>query len=184
MKQKKILAIIGTAGRRDDASKLTKAHWDNMVEIALGLVNKESPDSLVSGGAAWADHVTVHLANLMAAPLPTRIILPENPRDWETTRHYHQMFSTVIGYSSLREMSQLQQLGKIRVERKGSFKERNTEVANAATEFLAMTFGNGPHPKDGGTSDTVNKLLQQGKSGWHLDLNTGKVFRLTAVTLW
>jgi hypothetical protein len=49
------LAIIGTAGRKDDAQRLTKYHFEAMCECARLLLQQFSEsdygvDSLVSGG--------------------------------------------------------------------------------------------------------------------------------------
>ena len=50
------IAIIGTAGR-DKNYPLSAKHWDfmcNMVSAEL-----DADDHLISGGAAWADHVAI-----------------------------------------------------------------------------------------------------------------------------
>jgi len=60
------VAIIGTAGRKEDASKMSAAVFERMVVHAetflhntCGLPNERVV--LVSGGSAWADHVAVKL---------------------------------------------------------------------------------------------------------------------------
>lgn len=49
-----MLAVIGTAGR-DKTVPMTRKLWDSMcTDLAARL---EPTDVLVSGGAAWADHI-------------------------------------------------------------------------------------------------------------------------------
>src|SRR5690606_1280513 len=55
------IAIIGTAGRGDDAAKLGPALFAAMVRDAAERVAAFPDPRLVSGGAAWADHVAVKL---------------------------------------------------------------------------------------------------------------------------
>jgi len=60
------VAIIGTAGRKEDARRMSKALFDRMVDHAAHqqrVVWKLPNDRvvLVSGGSAWADHVAVRL---------------------------------------------------------------------------------------------------------------------------
>ena len=60
------VAIVGTAGRRGDAYRLTAAHFTSMVSAAqclIGQVLALSPSHvhLVSGGSSYADHVAVVL---------------------------------------------------------------------------------------------------------------------------
>ena len=60
------LSIIGTAGRGDDFARLDLAVYDRMADVARSAVRRlagEGPlPTLVSGGAAWADHLAVRLA--------------------------------------------------------------------------------------------------------------------------
>ena len=60
------VAIIGAAGRRGDAHRLTAAHFTSMVSTARCIIRQVlglSPSQvhLVSGGSSYADHVTVVL---------------------------------------------------------------------------------------------------------------------------
>jgi len=172
------LAIIGTAGRGDDAAKLTKGHFDAMVLCAANLLFRNQCNAIVSGGAAWADHVAIRLCQEGDSRgweiISLELRLPGTGVDVSTAIRYHSRFSAVIGRNTWKEVQEVYKLGVpfCRVIQRGSFKDRNMSVANAATHFLAMTFGNGPCVKDGGTKDTVRKMLAQGKTGWHLDLNT------------
>lgn len=79
----------------------------------------------------------------------------------------------MIGQPTWKEVMDVKDLHK-----HGGFKDRNTLVANAADVFLAMTFGNKREVRDGGTKDTVIKMLERPSTvtGYHLDLNTCKLY--------
>jgi hypothetical protein len=52
------------------------------------------------------------------------------------------------------------------------FKERNTQVAQDADVLIALTFGDGPSLKDGGTRDTMEKFLRRRHgTSFHVDLH-------------
>ena len=60
------VAIIGTAGRRDAAGRLSAAHFTAMVSLARTIIERvlllhPSQVHLVSGGSSYADHVAVAL---------------------------------------------------------------------------------------------------------------------------
>lgn len=162
----KTLSIIGTAGRAEDGPKLTKDHWTRMIDAALTVIEREKPTALVSGGAAWADHVAVHIHQ--AIGIPTSIIIPKNPDDIQTTLAYHERFSMKINGNVNGTWTEVLDL---QPKMFGRFKQRNSVVADAADLYLAMTFGNGPNIKDGGTLDTVNKMRSNDIKGYHFDLN-------------
>lgn len=168
----KTLAIIGTAGRKDDAAKLTVAHWETMIAAAKGVIALEGVTNLVSGGAAWADHVAVELS----PEYPADIWLPLVERDLDTARYYHSKFTAVIGKDTREQLNASFRAGHIKIRKRGGFKERNTFVAKDADVFLAITFGNKGKVKDGGTEDTVGKMRARGVKGYHLDLNSLKLY--------
>jgi hypothetical protein len=58
------VSIIGTAGRKEDAAKMSALLFENMVRVAreqIALLEATDGIDLVSGGAAWADFVAVQL---------------------------------------------------------------------------------------------------------------------------
>lgn len=176
----KILAVIGTAGRKDDAAKLTKNHYYRMIDAARVVIRRENYISkIVSGGAAWADSVATEFVGLY----PIEVFIPsEANRDSETLKFYHKKFGRVIErpdtYDDLLKLSIDK---KIELHyTKGSFWDRNTKVAEWADVYLAMTFGNGKNIKPGGTSDTVEKIKRFNPEaiGYHLDLNTLKLYKI------
>lgn len=156
---RRTLAVIGTAGRRDDGDKLTLEHWNRMILATLEVIEKEGITDVVSGGAAWADHCAV------CCGMPARIIFPDSPQDLRTAAYYHGSFSRVVGRDTMREAFAAPH------EFHGSFKDRNSQVAAAADVYLAMTFGEGEKVKDGGTADTVRKMRRRGVTGYHFNLN-------------
>lgn len=167
------LAIIGTAGRGDDAEKLTPAHWEYMVAMAYAHAMGNRFHCLVSGGAAWADHVAVELVRRTEIDFMLDLHLPRSADAQETAAKYHAKFSRAIGREdTAQEVRDIIKRPLVNLYVQGGFKDRNTRVAKSATHFLAMTFGDGARVKDGGTKDTVDKMLALGKSGWHLDLHT------------
>lgn len=177
----KTLAIIGTAGRREDANKLTIGHWKRMCDAGRKVFELENCDSIVSGGAAWSDATAVEIGYYY---IPVTIWLPEKQKDLEIAQYYHKNFSKVIKKDTWGQMINIAAeppwKGWIKPEIKsfGGFKDRNSKVAEQADVFLAMTFGNGKEVKDGGTADTVGKMISRGIGGYHLDLNDLKLFKI------
>jgi hypothetical protein len=163
---KKTLAIIGTAGRGKDYQKLNSQIYNSMISAAKKVIELESVTHLVSGGAAWADSVTHELH------LPKRIYLPSDPKNLATAEYYHKKFWSKVTYATTAEEAE-----DAEIISGGGFLDRNLLVAKEADIFLAMTFGEKNEVKDGGTKHTVNAMLRQGKSGYHLDLNTLKLYK-------
>jgi hypothetical protein len=167
----KTLAIIGTAGRKEDGPKLSLYHWHAMCAASRKIVELENVGALVSGGAAWSDHVAVELH--MADGLPLCLYRPGVLRDEMISQYYHTQFGRKLGRDTWAEVEAVSNQIK-----KGGFKDRNSDVANTVETFLAMTFGTKRLVKDGGTLDTVRKMLDRGLLGYHLDLNTTKLYKL------
>lgn len=158
------MAIIGTAGRKTDQDLLKGDSYQRMVEASIKLMThcKIDPQqlTLVSGGAAWADHIVVTLA-LMGVVSYDRVIihLPAElteggyvgENEWtskvaNTANYYHKLFSRKVGISSISELIKIRDLGAQMIVDPGGFKSRNTKVANAVSNdglLLAYTFGNG-----------------------------------------
>jgi len=158
------IAIIGTAGR-DKTKPMTKALWSWMITDVLSRVPARS--HVVSGGAAWADHLAVylflsgHAARLtlhLPAPLNGRFIGPYNSAG-SAANYYHDRFSKIIGEDTLSQIEKASDMPNC----DGSFEPaapgyqamftRNAKVAKADA-MLAYTFGEGDQPLDGGTKNT------------------------------
>lgn len=160
------IAIIGTAGR-DKTKPMTLALWVWMVQDAMQRVGKG--DHLVSGGAAWADHlaVTMFLAERvkaltlhLPAPLGLQGFNGPNKSSATAANYYHSLFTNVIGEYSFGQIKQCEDMpgcdGTFEPEAPGyaAMFARNRRVAEAADLMLAYTFAEGDQPADGGTKHT------------------------------
>ena len=177
------IAIIGTAGRKEDGDKLNKELYEKMVKDAnwhcqrVRIIADEDYSSnintttthLVSGGAAWADHVAVSLYLMDLVNSLTLYF----PCGWEpswfigidgtsskvaqTANYYHDLFSIKMeaarGKTSRADIQKAIDKGAIYHEVAGGFKSRNLLVGKVDA-IIAYTFGEGDVPKDGGTKHT------------------------------
>ena len=162
------IAIIGTAGR-DKNFPMSAKHWDFMCEVVRAEV--EPDDHLISGGAAWADHVAVWafrtgLVHSLSLHLPAPLWHGKYEGDFGTSggaaNYYHEKFSLTMGGSSLDTLTQIEDC----IERgvpyttqptaKGyaAMAARNQLVADECDHLMAFTFGIGDVPADGGTKMT------------------------------
>lgn len=163
------LAIIGTAGR-DKTFPMSRTLWDKMVEHTINHVHQNQVTHVVSGGAAWADHLAVEmflkgyvekLTLHLPAPLEKKYVGPYKSAA-SAANYYHQQFSHILGRDTLKELNQAVDME----ECYGSYEEaapgyhamfiRNMKVAKAAKSVLAFTWGRAG-VADGGTKDTWNK---------------------------
>lgn len=174
----KALAVIGTAGRRDDASRLSPRHFELMVRAACQLAIQWQCDSIVSGGAAWADHAAVWAAQELDVPLILHVPCPfiggqyadTGAINWRlnpggTLNHYHRAFSRAMGFDSLSQLAPFAHA----MRDWGSFHERNAAVAHACSVAVAFTFGDGK-VKDGGTAHTCRIITAADKPLIHVSL--------------
>lgn len=166
----KKISIIGTAGR-DKNILMTRDHWLWMVDVAKRKIPKGS--YLVSGGAAWADHVAVQLfLDGHASGLDLHLPAPINKEGWfisnghksagGVANYYHNQFDLHLGRHAISDIIQCSTMDNcdgtvqpVSNNYSGLFK-RNAIVA-ASEGLLAFTFGHGDIPADGGTLDTWNK---------------------------
>ena len=185
------VAVIGTAGRT--GPPMSAALFDSMVQHASDVITTrlgldKAAVHLVSGGAAWSDHIAVRLFNSGDFAGLTLIL----PCEWESGRHkdsghrdwrinpgqsanrYHRAFSRLLGRDTLRELDDLITGDErvVVVTGKG-FHQRNTQIANTADVVLAFTWANGAEPPaKGGTRDTWNKARLIGTKCIHVSLNS------------
>ena len=162
------IAIIGTAGR-DKNYPLSAKHWDFMCNMVRAEV--EPDDHLISGGAAWADHVAVWafrmgIVHSLSLHLPARMWHGKYEGDFGTSggtaNYYHEKFSLTMGGRSFDTLAQIEDCIKRGVPfttqpiAKGyaAMAERNKLVADECDHLMAFTFGNGDVPADGGTKMT------------------------------
>lgn len=96
----------------------------------------------------------------------------------KAANYYHSLFTRKSGRDSLLELAIAIGNGA-RVSYSNGFYERNTLVAQESDILLAITFGNKEQVKPGGTSDTVGKYLNIGKTNaYHLNLNDLKIYNI------
>lgn len=176
------VGIIGTAGRREDGARLTEGDYRYLVKYIGGAVKPN--DVLISGGAAWADHVAVQLfldgkVGGLVLHLPAELIVgPDGKLSFRnggfgtagnTANYYHSLFDKALKVESGSSLKQIQEAidrGAVVTFGDGTqgnegMKARNSLVARDARDFLvAMTFDpnmKNQTPKDGGTADTWRK---------------------------
>ena len=172
-----------------------------MCIVASGLVDQFKENNypithLVSGGAAWADHVAVRLFLDKKVP-HLRLFLPcewsgghfydngikedfkRNPG--KTANHYHLKFYKSTFINSLSEIQTAQNEGAELINVDKGFYARNALVAKSDF-ILACTFGDGSQVKDGGTAHTIKCYLDRVRKegmfdkSFHYDLNSGEIF--------
>lgn len=193
-------AVVGTAGRKDDAAKLSLQHFNAMCVVASGLIDQFKENNyeithLVSGGAAWADHVAVKLFLQKKAP-HLRLFLP---CEWDngafkdtgsddfktnpgrTANRLHKQFQNRTHINSLTEIQIAKSEGAELIEIAKGFYARNALVAKSDF-LLAITYGNEREVKDGGTAHTVGCYLNRVRKerifdkSFHYDLTSGNIF--------
>lgn len=161
----RVIAIIGTAGR-DKSIKMLQKHWDQMAHTIYEEV--KPTDVLVSGGAAWADHVTIwaYLNDMceglilhLPAPFMNNHFVGGYGTSGGACNYYHGLFDNVMGFHSRGHIQSAIEKGAITTSQPvnpgyGAMAARNRLVARDCTHMVAFTFGEGDVPADGGTKIT------------------------------
>jgi hypothetical protein len=173
----KVIAIIGTAGR----SKVpTLSEWNKMVQDASSKVSTN--DVLISGGAAFADHVAVRLF-LDGKVQGLKLRLPAKIKDGKyvgdkgtaggTANFYHEKFSKLLGVNTVAEIEAAIAKGaEVSYEKELSNKamfDRNKKVAAESNSMIAYTYGEGTEPADGGTKNTWDTAKYSDKTHVQID---------------
>ncbi|KAK5583377.1 hypothetical protein RB653_004970 [Dictyostelium firmibasis] len=179
-KEAATIGVIGTTGR-DKSRPLTSKHFDYMVDAFEQYINKLKEQhkdkidpnniTLVSGGAAWADHVAVDY--FLKNPTTCKLILylpclivGEKTKQYQfdtnhahglITNGYHTNFSKQIGRDTIQDIIRAQEFGAILDNSAEGFKNRNTCIASSSDFLVAFTGVSGPAPLGGGTLDTWKK---------------------------
>jgi len=144
------IAIIGSAGRKDDAQHMSPELYRRMYAATRLRMYQWKPTRLISGGAAWADHLAVQLY-LQRHAQALKLVLPAYFKDCKylstgyrspggISNYYHKLMSDVVGYNTLSDIQAAIDQGA-EIEVIPGFKARNTPVAHDADYMLAMTFG-------------------------------------------
>jgi hypothetical protein len=136
------VAIIGTAGRNGLVNQLSMEKFSKMVldadQLIRDHIGPRETISLVSGGAAWSDHVAVRLFiygydNLF-------LYLPGKHRG---SNIYHQQFKEKTGIDTIAEISLLEKRYPIQViVRDGfdSYYDRDKHIAENCDYMIAFAF--------------------------------------------
>ena len=160
------ISIIGTAGRKEDGEKLSKSVYEKMYLAAKKIVHEFTDPQLVSGGAAWGDHLAVSLFLAKEVKKLTLHFPCEfNSRvskfaeagfrsSGGTANYYHRLFSQKMAGNDTATLHGIQKALLAGAESTIStgFLARNKLVAKSDV-ILAFTFGESG-PKDGGTKHT------------------------------
>lgn len=179
------VAVVGTAGRGKEVQHLlTRCLFESMVkEVAARLV-RPLETVLISGGAAWADHVAVTLF-LRGKVAGLELHLPcawdaaknqfvdTGSSHWaanpgRTANAYHRKFTTVLGRSSMNEIATARARGAVFATHDG-FHARNTVLARECDRTISLTWAEGDAPTSGGSLDQWRKCL---KAKEHVSLHT------------
>ena len=190
-----ILGLIGSAGRGDTYAKLDVGVWNKTIKkLVLDFVLEHKISHIVSGAAAFADHLSVQLflskkvlsVDKLTLHFPCEFDLTDNKfnedtKTGQTANYYHKRFNEkmkpyVSSYSEISEALSRDECN-FTVTPEG-FLARNTLVANDCEMILALTFGKENVVADGGTSDTMRKFIKKNgnAAAYHLDLNTNKIY--------
>ena len=164
------VAIIGTAGWREAGARLTAADFQAMYDDAASRV---TPDTvLVSGGAAWADHVAVRLyldgkvsGLVLHIAYPAEADVTGITKAEQIARYYHSKFSEAVygdPEKSFEEIDLAIEKGAVVTYdngEKAAFFRRNKLIAGDATDgMIAYTFDpTEDGPNDGGTKHAWDK---------------------------
>jgi len=177
------VAIVGTAGRSEDFRKMNPSVFKKMYESCVFILRKTlqlpwHKVHLISGGAAWSDHIAVLLFNDhledgicgLTIHLPCPFLMNQkDPRaldngssDWKKNpgrvmNSSHERFSSVIKRNSLSDIYTAAKMGAKLDDSQLGFHARNTSVARCDV-MIAFTWSPSLlSPKDGGTADTWGK---------------------------
>lgn len=184
------IGVIGTAGRKEDGQILNGYFYQLMYDAALKAQSDWQVQNVVSGGAAYADHLAVK-AYLEDAFSDLFLFLPApfSNGKFESTPHirfnpgltlnrYHYKFSKACDIDSLREIQLAIEKGAHVKVREG-FHSRNLEVAHSVDALLAFTFGHHKadmekdfEPDDAGFSSSREAGVKDGGTA-HTWSNTG-----------
>lgn len=165
------IAIIGTAGRKEDAPKLNVQVYKQMYDSLVRELQQLEPDTnkrhVVSGGSAWADHLAVAAFMDGHAKYLTLHLPDPSTKGWQTLQYYHRLFCEKLGVDKNLSLSQIEyaiaQGAEVHyyhgndLNEYASLFERNSAIAQEAQDLVAFTFGQKNQPKPDGTKDTWTK---------------------------
>ena len=151
------VGIIGTAGRKEDGAKMNKDVYLAMVNDAKWQLERlkltPADITLISGGAAWSDHIAISLY-LLDLVSNLNLHFPAfwtggmfaGDRTAETANLYHKQMSEKLGGNTLRGLDKAIVKGAI-VKVTSGFKPRDLQIAQQSEVLIAYTWHNADHPK-------------------------------------
>lgn len=157
------IGVIGSAGRKDDSRLLNRTVYDMMYGTLIAdLMNFKGAElTLVSGGAAYADHLAVR--TFLEQPIPISALhlhLPSefknskfnpNDRDGSTANFYHKQMERVTAIDSLLQLQLAIDKGAV-VSVSNGFLARNLLVGKVDV-LIAFTFGRSSGTYSSGTAE-------------------------------
>ena len=184
------LAVVGSAGRGDDARLINGELYAQMAAALKQVMVQVGPVShLVSGGAAFADHLAVgfflrDLVPGLSLHLPAfysrsarQYVEPYAKSSGSISNYWHREFSRKCGGNSLNSISEaLSKQGASHKTYMG-FDLRNTGIAEEADAIVAFTFGVNASVKHGGSWDTMKQAMARSIPTFHVTLKTMEIFR-------
>lgn len=183
------LAVIGTAGRGDDALRVTPELYAQMARTLRGLVEQlGSVECLVSGGAAVSDHLAVGfflkgLSPTLSVHLPAlyshsagAYVEPYKKSPGSISNYWHRRFSDRCHGNSLRALGEAMRRPGCASKVHYGFEARNDAIADEADGLVAFTFGSGAALKRGGSWHTMSRALRRSIPTWHVDLNSMQIY--------
>lgn len=185
------VAVIGTAGRRAaEVSQLSEVAFGRMVAKCREIIEqvwglRPSEVQLVSGGAAWSDHVAVHLFLHHAGYDSLHLHMPcpfgadgrfaagassdaSVPR---SANRYHATFSSRVARDSLAELQQAVAEGAAVTDSYDGFQHRNAAVAKAGRVIaFTMAASDDAELPRGGTAHTWRMAAKTGACRVHVSI--------------
>jgi len=165
------IAIIGTAGRVDPP---TVEEYNLMYSKLENILSRYSNVHLVSGGAAYSDHLavkyflnnkncnlTLYLPSKFSTQTRKYIETNKFRCTGKTSNLWHNKFKENTGINSLDEIANAIKKGCIVIESNNSFYQRNNRIADGSDELIAFTRCN--QPEYGGTKYTWKRFSDKKK---------------------
>ena len=146
------IAIIGSSTWSNGTMNTFMTMCTKALAYLIPILDENKHVTLVSGGAAWSDHVAVTIFLTLMEKYPKLSIHIYLPCSWVDSKHYdngssdwktnpgwlankrHSQFSSQIGSNSLAELNELYKLSiasntAVAIEEMNGFYQRNDQIA-------------------------------------------------------
>lgn len=186
------VAIVGFAGAHvpQSAPPLNRALFDAMIRRAEEIITERfglewDGVRLVSGGAAWSDHVAVHCHQRHSAETSlivwapcgltslgrfadTRVRSRSNPGG--LANRLHESFARLTGIDSFNDLRKVHSCVD---SSQAGFHARNGAIARSCDYMIAFSWATGDAPDTGGTLDVWTRCpLEAGTRKIHVPMDT------------